>query len=33
VATLGVPVMGPIYLNRQRPDGVLVEWDLAFLDD
>jgi len=31
VAALGVPVRGPLYLNRQRPDGVLVEWDLAFL--
>jgi hypothetical protein len=26
-------VRGPLYLNRQRPDGVLVEWDLAFLGD
>jgi predicted enzyme related to lactoylglutathione lyase len=31
LAALGVPVVGPTYLNRQRPDGVLVEWDLAFL--
>jgi hypothetical protein len=31
LAGLGVPVRGPLYLNRQRPDGVLVEWDLAFL--
>jgi hypothetical protein len=31
LAALGVPVRGPTYLNRQRPDGVLVEWDLAFL--
>ena len=31
LAALGVPVRGPLYLNRQRPDGVLVEWDLAFL--
>ncbi len=33
LAALGVPVRGPLYLNRQRPDGVLVEWDLAFLGD
>ena len=31
LAALGVPVRGPLYLNRRRPDGVLVEWDLAFL--
>jgi hypothetical protein len=31
LAALGVPVAGPTYLNRRRPDGVLVEWDLAFL--
>ncbi len=31
LAALGVPVRGPLNLNRQRPDGVLVEWDLAFL--
>ncbi len=33
LAALGVPVRGPLYLNRRRPDGVLVEWDLAFLGD
>ncbi len=33
VAALGVPVDGPHYYNRQRPDGTLVEWDLAFLGD
>ena len=33
LAALGVPVAGPTYLNRRRPDGVLVEWDLAFLGD
>ncbi len=33
LAALGVPVRGPLNLNRQRPDGVLVEWDLAFLGD
>lgn len=31
VAALGVAVEGPAYYNRQRPDGKLVEWDLAFL--
>lgn len=33
VAGLGIPVSGPFYYQRRRPDGVLVEWDLAFLDD
>lgn len=33
VATVGIPVSGPFYYQRRRPDGVLVEWDLAFLDD
>jgi len=33
LAALGVRVAGPTYLNRRRPDGVLVEWDLAFLGD
>lgn len=33
VANLGIPVDGPIYYHRRRPDGKLVEWDLAFLDD
>jgi hypothetical protein len=27
----GIPVRGPNAMNRQRPDGVLVEWDLAYL--
>lgn len=31
VAALGVPVEGPFYYHRQRPDGIKVEWDLAFL--
>lgn len=31
VAGLGITVEGPAYYNRQRPDGQLVEWDLAFL--
>ena len=30
---LGVTVNGPHYYNRRRPDGQLVEWDLAFLGD
>jgi hypothetical protein len=33
VAALGIPVSGPFYYQRRRPDGVLVEWHLAFLDD
>jgi hypothetical protein len=33
VAALGIPVSGPFYYQRRRPNGVLVEWDLAFLDD
>ena len=27
----GIPVDGPTYVHRERPDGVLVEWDLAFV--
>ena len=30
---LGITVNGPNYYNRRRPDGQLVEWDLAFLGD
>jgi hypothetical protein len=33
VAALGVTVKGPDYMNRRRPDGKLVEWELAFLGD
>jgi hypothetical protein len=33
VSALGVSVRGPFYYNRRRPDGVLVEWDLALLGD
>lgn len=33
VAALGVPVAGPAYYYRRRPDGKLVEWYLAFLGD
>jgi hypothetical protein len=31
VAALGVAVRGPEAMQRQRPDGVMVEWELAFL--
>jgi hypothetical protein len=33
ILSLGVPVAGPIEMSRQRPDGALVEWELAFLGD
>ena len=33
MSALGVPVQGPLQLNRTRPGGRLVEWDLAFLGD
>lgn len=33
VEKLGVPVDGPHYYTRRRPNGELVEWDLAFLGD
>ena len=33
VANLGIPVSGPTYYHRRRPDGVLVEWDLAILEN
>jgi hypothetical protein len=33
ISGLGVKVDGPHYKNRSRPDGQLVEWDLAFLGD
>lgn len=33
LAALGITVNGPVYMHRRRPDGVLVEWDLAFLGD
>lgn len=33
VRRLGVTVTGPNYYHRRRPDGQLVEWDLAFLGD
>jgi hypothetical protein len=31
IAALGIPVSGPAYYNRHRPDGLMVEWNLAFL--
>lgn len=31
LAEKGVWVDGPTYVHRQRPDGKLVEWDLAFV--
>jgi len=33
VAALGIPVAGPDTYHRRRPDGKLVEWDLALLGD
>lgn len=30
---LGVPVSGPTYMQRKRPDGTTVEWDLASVGD
>jgi hypothetical protein len=33
IAALDVTVVGPHYKNRSRPDGMLVEWQLAFLGD
>lgn len=33
LARLGVPVKGPDYYFRRRPDGELVEWELAFPGD
>ncbi len=33
ITALGIPVRGPYYYHRNRPDGSLVEWDLALLGD
>lgn len=33
VAALGVPVAGPVEMHRERPDGVRVEWQLAYLGE
>jgi hypothetical protein len=30
IASLGIAVRGPGYYQRERPDGKLIEWDLAF---
>ena len=29
ISDLGVPVAGPDYYTRERPDGVTIEWDLT----
>lgn len=31
LAALGIPVSQPAYYQRRRPDGVLLEWDLAIV--
>ncbi len=33
LSMLGVPVSGPTYMQRKRPDGRMVEWDLASVGD
>ncbi|HVN54684.1 MAG TPA: VOC family protein [Anaerolineaceae bacterium] len=33
LAGLGIPVRGPLMLSRLRPDGVRIEWELAFPDE
>ena len=33
VSALGIPVQGPQPLKRTRPDGKVIEWELAFLGD
>lgn len=33
VAALGITVAGPDHYHRRRPDGALVEWDLALVGD
>jgi hypothetical protein len=33
IAALGIPVRGPNAMTRQRPDGVQIEWDLAFVGE
>lgn len=33
LAGLGIPVSQPAYYQRRRPDGVLLEWDLAVVGD
>lgn len=31
VGALGVPVRGPVAMERTRPDGTLLRWELAYL--
>ena len=33
VAALGVPVVGPVNMSRERPDGARVAWELAYLGE
>jgi catechol 2,3-dioxygenase-like lactoylglutathione lyase family enzyme len=33
LAALGIPVSGPVAMERTRPDGVWLYWDLLFLGD
>lgn len=33
LSMLGLPVSGPTYMQRKRPDGTTVEWDLASVGD
>ncbi len=33
LAALGIAVNGPHYMNRARADGLLAEWDLAFIGE
>lgn len=33
IAAHGISVRGPIYYHRERPDGAVAEWDLAFPGD
>lgn len=32
-ASAGYPLLGPVAMSRRRPDGVLLEWELAFPPD
>ncbi len=31
ISAMGIEVTGPVYMSRQRPDGQVAEWDLAFI--
>src|SRR5262249_39381072 len=33
IAGLGIPTHGPVAMNRLRPDGRLVEWELLYVGD